>query len=436
MAKGSVTKRCGCSELVNGKRQQIGRKCPKLRRADGTWNPRHGTWGFSISLPGPDGKAKPVTRSGFATQVEAAAELDSLRDQARRGLSAGNRQYMGEYLDQWLATKTDVRPKTVRSYEGHIRTHLRPNLGHLRLDQLRPQHVSEALATVESSDANRQRVRATLRTALSDAVRAGLLHSNPAKLVKLPSGKPPKALVWNAERVERWQETGEIPSPVMVWTPQQAGTFLDETAEDPLSPMFHLIAHVGLRRGEACGLGWEDVDLVNGTITVRISRTVVGNQIIEGPPKSDAGGRTVALDRGTVEVLRDHRKTQVGERLRLGSTWVESGKLFTRPDGSALNPNQVSNRFHALTARAGLPPIRVHDLRHCAATFALAAGVDMKLVQTMLGHSTLAMTSDIYTAVLPEVAREAAERAAGIIPRAGVGTGSVTPASYRDLEQS
>ena len=175
--------------------------------------------------------------------------------------------------------------------------------------------------------------------------------------------------------VERWRETGEPPSPVMCWTPAQLGAFLDAAEGDRLYGLFHLVAHRGLRRGEACGLGWSDVDLDAGRMTVRRQLVQLGWEVYEDTPKSDAGDRTIALDAGTVASLRAHRRQQVAARLEWGPAWVDSGKVFTREDGSALHPATVTDRFHALVEAAGLPPVRLHDLRHGAASLMLVRRV-------------------------------------------------------------
>src|SRR5436309_6817968 len=197
------------------------------------------------------------------------------------------------------------------------------------------------LAEVEGSDATRQRVRATLRSALSDAMRQGLVTVNVASLVRIPMGKRPKALVWTTERETRWREAvatyvaagkpptearefAPIPSPVMVWRPDQLGTFLDTAASDRLYALFHLIAYRGLRRGEAAGIAWEDVDLDGGVLAVRRQRVQLGWEVIEDDPKSEAGSRTIALDAGSVAALRAHRRAQLAERLAWGSAWVDS----------------------------------------------------------------------------------------------------------------
>ncbi|GAA2232452.1 hypothetical protein GCM10010430_11240 [Kitasatospora cystarginea] len=204
--------------------------------------------------------------------------------------------------------------------------------------------------------------------------------------------------------------------PVMVWTPQQTGAFLDSVADDRLYAMWHVIAFRGLRRGEACGQPWSETNLDNGSLTVTAQLVQDGWEVEESDPKTDGSFRTVALDDDTVAVLRRHRERQQKERADWGPAWKATGRVFTNEDGSWLHPGKVTEMFERLVAASGQPPIRLHDLRHGAATLALAGGVDMKVVSDMLGHSSIKITSDIYTSVLPEIAKDAAEAAAKLVP--------------------
>lgn len=426
-SKGQLYKRCGCSTPVldedgqpvrdskgRPKRRQLGARCPKLKRADGSWSPRHGTWTLSVALPGKGGKTRQVVRSGFATAADAQAELDQLKQRAQKGGVVTERVTVERYLTEWIERKApELRPSTLRSYRGHIERILVPELGHHRLDGLRVDHVQPVLADVPGSDATRQRVRATLRAALTDALAQGLVTVNVAALVKLPSGRKPRAVVWTRERVAHWreqvaalQEAGkspqrarelaERPSPVMVWTPDQVGAFLDATAEDRLAALWALLAYCGMRRGEAAALRWDDLDLETGRLTVARQLTVVDWKVYEGEPKTEAGHRTFPLDAVTLEPLRAHRKRQAKDRMRWGSAWRgTSNRVFTREDGSDLHPASISDRFAELVTAADLPPLRLHDLRHSAASAMLAAGVPMKVVQETLGHSALAATAAI-----------------------------------------
>ncbi len=181
-----------------------------------------------------------------------------------------------------------------------------------------------------------------------------------------------------------------------------------------------MIAHRGLRRGESCGLAWSDVDLNAGRLTVRQQIVQLGWDTYEDKPKSDAANREVALDAGTVVALRAHRRRQIASRLQWGPAWIDSGKVFTREDGSTLHPATITSRFQALAAVAELPPIRLHDLRHGAASLMLAAGVAPKVVQETLGHSTITLTLDTYTSVHSEALAPSRETPGRLVGRVGL----------------
>jgi integrase len=380
---------------------------------------------------------------------------------------------VGQWLQTWLAGRKGLRSGTLRSYRTHITAHLQPVIGHIRLDRLRVADVQAVFDAIdernevivrarESGDpglrarvkgcrvvgpATMHRIRATLRASLNKAIRERRLDLNVASLIELPSGRRPKALVWTSERVGEWRKAREAfiatkshthsaaggrvrsgrikpmdayvstprPSPVMVWTPEQTGTFLDRAARHRLYSLYHLIAFRGLRRGEACGLRWADVDLDEGTIRVRWQITQIGGRTEQGRPKSEAGERQVTLDQHTIKQLSAHRARQHQERLATGDTWHDTGFVFTQPGGDPLAPMAVSEQFLLLAMEAGLPPVRLHDLRHGAATILLRAGHDLKVVQETLGLSSITIASDTYTSVLPDLARQSAEDAAAVI---------------------
>jgi len=447
--RGSTYRRCRCRQ--DGK--ELGTKCPLLRRADGSWNPGHGSWYFRLELdPEPVGepdeegqqqwRRQYLRRGGFASQKAAQAALDDAKDQARKGIDVNRRQTVAQYLREWLAGKSDIRRSTLRSYTQHVENLWIPACGRHEVGALRRSHVQAALDSLECSPATKQRYRATLRSALSDAMREGLVTVNVAKLVKIAAGKRPKARVWTDARVVAWQAEQELrlaaardrvdgrpvdefrtwhgpsarPSRVMVWTPAQTGQFLDHAANHPLYPLFHLIAFRGLRRGEACGVRREDLDLEGRVLSVQWQITESGGHIDEGAPKTDSSDAAVALDTGTVAVLRAHLERQVQQRQACGSAWVESGYVFTREDGSRLDPARVTDEFERLAFDAGLPPITLHGLRHGAASIMHTAGLDMKVIQKTLRHSTSVITADTYTSVFDEVDRAAAEATAAVVP--------------------
>jgi integrase len=201
----------------------------------------------------------------------------------------------------------------------------------------------------------------------------------------------------------------------MVWTPAQTMVFLAAAARHRLYAMWRLIASRGLRRGEGCGLRRTDTDLRGAVTTIRWQITQLGWDTAQGAPKSDAGERQVALDADTVACIRAHRQRQQEEKEAAGDAWTDSGFEFTSPDGTLLHPAVVTDMFEQLAYLAGLPPIRLHDLRHGAATLLLAAGHDMKVVQATLGLSSITIAADTYTSVLPQLARQSAEDVAALI---------------------
>ena len=393
-------------------------------------------------------------------------EVDETQRKLRAGMALDDKGAIGEALWAWLAQETKtgkVRRATLVSYESHLRLYVDPKIGHIRRDRLNVGHLVEMFNQIEDDNdaivaanadrralvleikyaskrarkrelreqlaamppfrrpvgaSSQQRIRATLRTGINDLIAQQKMVFNPAQYLDLPSGKT-RPVIWTEERVDEWRNTGRRPGPVMVWTPEHAGAFLDHVedhASDELA-MWHTMVYRGPRRGEVAGLPWTETNLNASKIEINTQLTEIEYEVAEAAPKSEAGCRTIALDAEGVALLRAHRARQGRERLRLGEAWVESGKVFTRPDGSPLRPSWIGDRFAHLCAEAGLPPIRLHDLRHTAATLMLAAGIDMKIVQETLGHSMLSTTADLYTSVLPQLASAAAEAAVAIVPR-------------------
>jgi len=187
------------------------------------------------------------------------------------------------------------------------------------------------------------------------------------------------------------------------------------------APGYQLTAVSGLRRGEAAGLRWSDIDFAGTTVTVSRQLQEISRGLVLLPPKSTAGNRVLALDPWTLRVLAAHRHRQ---QPPAGC----DGYVFARPGGRPYPPGYLTRRFAELVRREGLPPIRLHDLRHGAATLALAGGADLKAIQAMLGHASIILTADTYTSVLPDLARATAEAvAAQILQAARTPPASQTP---------
>ena len=265
----------------------------------------------------------------------------------------------------------------------------------------------------------------------------GKIMVSPCGGVELPRAPKVRPLAWTAQREaafwaaldkrmrdasaerdlttvqkqELWAAPDLRPCQVMVWLPVHTGKFLDFIEGERLFALFSLAAYCGLRRDEVVGLTWAEVDLDEGVAFVRETGSGDG-------PKSDSGVRVVPLPPPVVQALQAWRAQQAADRLAWGPDWTDTGLVFTREDGTAVPGQWISVRFETLAYRAGLPPVRFHDLRHGAASLCKAAGVDTKLISAMLGHSRTSFTDATYVLVFPEVAKAAAEAAAAVVPRA------------------
>lgn len=410
---GSIYRRCGCRDRTTGR--QLSGKCPQL--ADSA----HGRWYFAIQISTPAGRRARVRRGGYVSLAEAERERQSLL--ALPDAAATGRAWtMQRWLEQWLAAMLDqVRPSTLRGYRDHVRNYLIPLFGRIRLAALRSAQVQGAFRIIASgrtrsgrliASSTLERIRATLRSALSEAVRQGLIDTNPALRVRLPKPSRARPVVWTETREIAWRETGARPT-VAVWTRQHLATFLASTKNDPHFALWWLVALTGLRRGEVAALRWTDIDLDAATLTVHEQLIVVDGQDLLGPPKSASSRRTIALDKVTVGVLRGLWRQY--RKLLKATGRNRDGYVFVDANGRRLRPDYLTRRLAKLIAECGLPPVRLHDLRHGAASLALAAGVDLKVVQEMLGHSSIVTTADIYTSVLAEAAYAAAEASANFV---------------------
>ncbi|GAA4973261.1 tyrosine-type recombinase/integrase [Actinoplanes utahensis] len=413
---GKTFKRCGC-RTCQGKRLE--QNCPRLAERG------HGTWYFHCSAPNLLGRSDRIRRGGFPSQAAARqARDDALADSAAR--RTGDGWTLERWLRHWLDTRTRIRPTTRLHYTRAVELVLIPRLGHYRLSHLDGPLLRAVFAEIAQttnakglpqSASALNHLRTTLRAALNLAVREELIDSNPARHIEIHGYRRPHAQVWTDGRVEEWQRTGEHPS-VAVWTAKQLSTFLEANVEDSLFAFWWLAALRGLRRGELCGLRWAAVDLDRGLLFVERQRTTAGYTVVEGERKTAAGRRAVALDQHTVGILRAHRSRQLNHRDRrhaAGKIWVDSGYVFTRKDGHPINPNYATTRFRKLAERAGLPPVQLHDLRHGAASLAHEAGADLKTLQDLLGHSSIVVTADTYTSVLPDSQRRCADATAALV---------------------
>lgn len=284
--------------------------------------------------------------------------------------------------------------------------------------------------------ATKLEIRNTLRSALNFAIRRQYVTFNPAAFVEVGTVRRAKGVLWTEERVARWMETGDKPSPVMVWSPALFGQFLDAAESHRLYCLFHVIAHHGLRRGEAVGLDWVNINFKARTIGVAREIVVDGWKPVETAPKTEGSAADVKVYRATVAALRAHQERQAAERaarLADGLPWTDTGKVFVQEDGNWLHPDSVSDAFREIVEEADLPPINPRDLRHGAAALVKAGGGDLHDAKKKLRHSTIVLTSNTYMELFEEYEDELMEKAAAAVPRAR--KPAVDTAAHASLKQ-
>jgi integrase len=352
------------------------------------------------------GKRKQRWHSGFTTRRDAERALtDLLATQQRGEYVEPSRLTLGAYLtDDWLpAVRRSVRPLTHAGYERSVRVHIVPRLGDVPLQHVTPARLNGLYAELLESGrtdgkglsaGSVRQMHLALHGGLAAAVRWGYATRNVAALADPPRPQAPRGRVWTADELRR---------------------FLTSIQVERLYALFLMLAATGMRRGEALGGRWEDVDLEGARWRVRRTLLPVAGRAVEGTPKSARGLRSVALDPVTVRALKQWRVSQLEERMAWGAAWTDTGRVFTREDGTDLHPSRVSETFDRLVKRSGLPRVRLHDLRQGHATLAPAAGVHPKVVQERLGHSSVEFTLDRYSHAVPAMLEDAAATVARLV---------------------
>lgn len=360
-----------------------------------------GSWEVTVDL-GRDPATRRRNRRFFAVRGK--------REDAERALTAvlrerdlGNdldpgRVTVGECLRRWLRdyAAANVAPSTLQRYTGIVEQHLIPALGTVRLRDLRPAHIQAACAAFGRQDGRGTQLsaktvfehHAVLREALNWAVRLQLLARNPAQAVSPARPQRPE---------------------MRVLSPDDAQRLLEAAGPTRHYQLIYLALATGARLGELLALRWADVDLQRGVMEItRTARFFSGKGVTFGQPKTHRSRRPIALSPETVALLREHRREQLEERLRAGPGYDDRDLVFADAAGGAIYDSTVRRAFYGIVREAGLAHLRIHDLRHTAATLMLRAGINPKVVSERLGHATVSITLDTYSHVLPDLQREAA----------------------------
>ena len=387
---------------------------------------------FCLDIAPGGGSRKRMRRSGFRTRADAQDALNEVLGHQTEGrFVQPHKERVAGFLEDWLTTiEPTVRPSTHASYCQKVRLHVLPHLGHMRLQQVDAMTLNrlyaDLLADGRKDGAGGRAPRTVhyihtiLHRAYKDARRWGRLQHSP-----VDDAEPPR----NTTTGRSIQRT---------WTSEDVGTFLatSTAADDRYLPLWALLATTGMRRGEALGLRWADLNLTTGVASVVQTIVCVEHAVLFSQPKTASGARSIDLDAETMNLLRRHKVRQTEARLKAGSQWTDHDLIFTKPNGTPLHPERVSREFKRRIDRINsdaqaLPAISLHGLRHTWATLAMKDGINPKVVQERLGHSRISITLELYSHVSPGMQRQAADLIAGQIYAVGHKTGTDSASAGR-----
>ena len=365
------------------------------KRKDGRWEGRYTAGRDPVT-------GKQIFKNVLGkTQAEVKEKLHKALAQAGKIDFAKTGKYtVTMWMNEWFenVAKIKVRPSSHQTYLGYIDHHIAPNIGNIPLEKLTTMDLQKLYrkllnkGRVDRVEAKQQpkglsaktvrNINQVISSAMDFAVAQKIIPENPCKAVALP-------------KVEH-KEMQTIPA-------EQLQAFLQEAKATGVYEMYYIELATGLRRGELLGLKWTDIDWQNGIIKVRRQVARVNGQIVEAPLKTKNSYRTVTISQQAIEVLKQQKEKTNDEY------------VFPSPNGGPISPDSVNNMLKRVLARAGIPKVRFHDLRHTFATIALQNGVDIKTVSGMLGHFSAGFTLDTYAHVTTAAQKEAADTMGNVL---------------------
>ena len=384
------------------------------KRKDGRWEGR-----YTVGHDPETGKAIIKNVLG-KTQAEVKEKLKKAIEE-NVGIDYGRaKNYtVGNWLEVWYENyaKIKMRPSTYLTYHGYIENHIKPQLGKIPLNDLTTLHLQQfykkllAEGRVERIEAQKQpkglsaktvrNIHQIISSALKLAVEQRLIAHNPADGCALPK----------AER----KEMQTLPV-------EQLTSFLREAKDSGVFALYYIDLTTGLRRGELCGLEWDDINFDLSLLDVqRTSLYLPEKGVFVDETKNNTSRRVLKLTPDAVQLLKRYRMWQNSERLRIGDQWAEEWeqhpRLFTTWDGKPLHPSTVTGWFHTFIERSDLPSISIHSLRHTNATLLIAAGTNVRTVSSHLGHAQTSTTMNIYSHSIKSAEAAAAEALQSVLTR-------------------
>ena len=355
---------------------------------------KDGLWAAEVTLP----SGKKMTKYSKVQKVV----RDWLQEQQnglRQGIwSDAESVTVQTFLERYKADVVlhTLRPKTQETYTIIIDTHLVPEIGRIKLNALRPDHLQKLYSDKLKAGKSRrtvQHIHAVVHRALTHAVKWGLVPRNVADAVEAPrpQQKPPEML-----------------------TEAQALSFLDYVKDDPLYPLWLTLFSTGMRKGEVLGLRWSDVDMAAGIIHVsQVAQAVHKRGTMISEPKTDQSRRSIGLPPMTVAALKVHKERTA--RYQDFEYFKDQDLVFCTKRGTPFGSRNLLTYFHRALVKAGLPTVTLHSLRHLHATMLLKAGLHPKIVQSRLGHSQIGMTMDLYSHVMPGMDEKATDEISRVL---------------------
>lgn len=335
------------------------------------------------------------------TKKQAEKELVKMLNELNEGTFVeANNQSFGQFLDDWLDTyiRPIKSPTTIAGYERQIGKYIIPALGMKKLQGLQTIDIQKFYnSMLEGSPLSGEpmapktvkNIHMNVKAALRQAVKLDLIKKNPAENVILPKTKKYKAEVYDQEEVAMLMEV-----------------IRDTDMEIPIS----LAVSLGLRRGELLALTWNSIDFDNYKVKINSNLVQIDKEIYIKDPKTESSIREIEIPKTLVPMLQKERKKYLERKIRLGKEFKDNNLIVCKENGESFKPASFTRKFQRLIERHGMKRLRFHDLRHTNATLMLKLGINPKVAQQRLGHASISTTMDIYSHVLTEIEKEAAEK--------------------------
>ena len=350
-----------------------------------------------------DGNRKRLSQVFKGSKTQASTKLRQLIKAVDDGSHVDKtKESIKDFSIRWMETyvATNCTLRTAIGYQGNIDRYILKAVGKVAVQNLTSSQIQGIYAGMLErglSHTTILHVHRVLKEMLNCAVKWGVILKNPADGVTPPKRGKKQMPMWDVSTIHR---------------------FLDESHGNRYAGIFEFTIHTGMRRSEICGLKWDAVDLVRSRLEVVATlQQIRGHGLVTGTPKTERSRRNIALAPETVELLQIVQGTQHLAKLEAGPLWQEQGYVFTNPDGSPVLPGTISENFKDLTRQLEMPPLTFHGLRHAFATMALQARINPKVVSEALGHSSVTITLDLYSHVLPNMQDELANAVANLLKR-------------------